>query len=181
MKPDAIAVAVVVLVLALGVLLILWLQPRDLLEDASVQGLAGPLPPALAPVAAAAPVVAPAPQSVSVYFEFDRAELRDAEAAKLEPLLKRAFKRIDAVGHADRIGPAEYNMKLSARRADAVKAYLAARDVAPHAVHASAKGEGEPKSGDDCFDMGVELRRNEGLVRCLQRDRRVDVIVVSES
>ena len=185
MKPDVIAVATVLVVLALGALLVLWLQPRDPLAGATVQGLAGPLPAAVAPVVAAAPAASaaaapPAPQSLSVYFDFDRAELRAAEAAKLEPLLGRAFKRIEAAGHADRIGPAEYNMKLSARRAAAVKAYLTARDVQPDAVHASAKGEREPKSGDGCFDMGPELRRNRALVECLRPDRRVEVSVVAD-
>ena len=186
MKLEQIVVGSVVLALGATVWLIVWLQPEEPMEQAVVEGLAGPVratspaPPAVAPAAAPAPATAPAPraaESVSVYFDFDRAEVSDGEAAKLEGLLKREFKRIEAVGHADRIGAAAYNLQLSARRANAVKAYLTARDVPPEAVHATAKGELEPRSGDDCFDMGPELRRNRGLVECLQPDRRVEVSV----
>jgi OOP family OmpA-OmpF porin len=119
-----------------------------------------------------------------VLFEFDRAVLRDAEGDKLERLLagpRAKALRIDAVGHADRIGPAAYNLRLSQRRADAVKSYLLKKkEIGPAAVRTSARGELEPASGDACVGMGAEIRRNLGLVECLQPDRRVEVSIDRE-
>jgi len=122
------------------------------------------------------------PLSARLLFAFDRAALDSAESAKLARLARvikdAAFQRIDAVGHADRIGTEAYNLKLSERRADAVKAYLVSLGTEAGVIHTSAKGEAEPVSGDDCIDMGRENRRNRALIECLQPDRRVAVNVV---
>ena len=184
MKPDAIVIGAV-LVAVTAALLVIWLQRDDPLDRAIVQGLAGPqpasTPPAIPTASTPPPPAAGAgePLSVSVLFEFDGALLRRTEIAKLERLLQAGFKRIEAIGHADRIGPAPYNMRLSERRAQAVKAYLVSRRVDPAVVGASAKGELEPASGDACVDMGPQTRRNVGLVRCLQPDRRVEVTLAA--
>jgi len=183
MKPDAIVIGAVLVAVVAAALLVIWLQQDDALDRSVVQGLAGPQP-ASAPPALPAPSVPPPvaraaePVSASVLFEFDRAVLRETEAAKLDRLLQERFKYIEAVGHADRIGPASYNMRLSERRAAAVKDYLMGRNVDRGAVRASAKGELEPRSGDACVDMGPETRRNAGLVECLQADRRVEVTLM---
>jgi OOP family OmpA-OmpF porin len=180
MKPDAMVIGAVLVAVAAAALFVIWLQEDDPLERDMVQGLAGPQP-ASPPPAVPAPRKEPAvaqPISATVLFEFDRAVLRETEAAKLGRLLLRGFKRIEAVGHADRIGPAGYNMRLSERRAAAVKDYLVDRNVEPGAVGTSAKGELEPVSGDACVDMGRETRRNAGLVECLQADRRVEVTLI---
>lgn len=180
MKPDAIAIGAVLIAVAATALLVIWLQRDDTLDRAMIQGLAGPQPasaPPATPAPSAPPPVARAaePVSASVLFEFDRSVLRETEAEKLDRLLQGGFKRIEAAGHADRIGPAGYNMRLSERRAAAVKDYLVGRNVDPAAMRTSAKGELEPASGDACVDMGPETRRNAGLVECLQPDRRVEV------
>ena len=187
MKPDALVIGVVIAVLAAAVLLAVWLQDDDPLDRPVVQELAGPRTPAPEPVAppvagGAAPALAPEPVSALVLFEFDRAVLREAEAAKLDRLLanlRAKGVRLEAIGHADRIGPAAYNLRLSQRRADAVKAYLVQKkEIDAAAVRTSAKGELVPASGDACEDMGPELRRNTGLVECLQPDRRVEVSLI---
>jgi OOP family OmpA-OmpF porin len=177
MKPDALVIGVVVAVLAAAVVLAVWLQKDDQLERPPVQELAGPRTPP-------APAAAPEPVTTTVLFEFDRAVLRDAEGDKLERLLagpRAKALRIDAVGHADRIGPAAYNLRLSQRRADAVKSYLLKKkEIGPAAVRTSARGELEPASGDACVGMGAEIRRNLDLVECLQPDRRVEVSIDRE-
>lgn len=185
MKPDAIVIGAVLVAVTAAALLVIWLQRDDPLDRAIVQGLAGPqpasAPPAIPTASTPPPPAASAdePLSASVLFEFDRALLRQTETAKLDRLLQGGFKRIEAIGHADRIGPAAYNMRLSERRAQAVKAYLVGRNVDPAAVRTSAKGELEPASGDACVDMRPETRRNVGLVRCLQPDRRVEVTLAA--
>ena len=184
MKPDAIVIGAVLVAVAAAALFVIWLQSDDPLDRGLVQGLAGPQPataPPAIPAPSAPPLAVPRaaePLSASVLFEFDRAVLSETEAAKLDRLLRGGFKRIQAVGHADRIGPAGYNMRLSERRAAAVKDYLVRRNIDRGAVRTSAKGELEPASGDACVDMGPETRRNAGLVQCLQADRRVEVTLI---
>lgn len=187
MKSQFFVLAVVVAVLAAAVLLVLWLQKPDPLSGAGVEALAerqaASAPPAVAPAAQspAAPAAPLLPLSASLLFGFDRAELSAAEAAKLDRLLATLGAkavRLEAVGHADRIGPASYNLRLSQRRADAVKAYLVKKRIDPLAVRTGAKGEREPASGDACVGMGPETRRNRGLVECLGPDRRVELTVL---
>jgi len=121
------------------------------------------------------------PLSASVLFEFDQSALRPGESAKLDELAARikgrAFDRLDAVGHADRIGGDSYNLQLSKRRADAVRAYLVGKGIDAGRVRANAKGESEAASGESCKNMGPESRTNQKLIECLQRDRRVEVSV----
>jgi OOP family OmpA-OmpF porin len=187
MKPDALTIGAVLVAVAAVALFVIWLQQDDPPGRAVVQGLAGPQPesaPPAIPAPSAPPPVARAAKPIfaSVLFEFDRAVLRETEAAKLDRLLANlkanGLQRLDATGHADRIGPAAYNMKLSRRRAEVVKAYLVGKDIDGAAVRISARGELEPASGDACVDMGQETRRNAGLVECLQPDRRVEVTLI---
>ena len=135
-----------------------------------------------APIAPASAATLPEPLTARPLFGFDRAHLEGAEAAKLAALSAAikdaAVERIDAVGHADRIGPAAYNLALSQRRAEAVKTYLVDLGVDADLVRTSAKGETEPATGDGCIDMGPETSRNRALVECLQPDRRVAVTIL---
>lgn len=182
MRIDAMVLGGVVLIAAAVALVVVWIQRSVPMDSELMEGVvalpAAPEPAAPLPVATAAPLEPAPPGEIAVYFDFDRAELPAAESAKLAPLLERAFKRIEAVGHADRIGPAAYNRALSQRRADAVRDYLVRNKVDPGLVNTGAKGELEPASGDGCVDMGPERRANRGLVQCLQPDRRVDVTFV---
>ena len=146
--------------------------------------------PVPAPVAPAAPpkatAVAPVSERVTlsadVLFEFDRAVLRDGGKQQLDKLVADtsgiALEVIIASGHADRIGAANYNQRLSTRRSETVKAYLVSKGVDPNRVYAEGKGESQPVTGDKCAKMGREHRSNKKLVDCLQPDRRVDVEVI---
>ena len=180
--------AVVIAVLVGIIILSLWgLQKSNPYEPVVVQELGGsrewpavPKPPLPIASANAAPLAAvPEPASASLLFEFDRAVLQASEAAKLDKVVEilraKGLRRLDAVGHADRIGDARYNQRLSERRAEAVKAYLVERKIDAAAVQTSALGEHEALSGDACTDMGPERRRNAALVECLQPDRRVEL------
>lgn len=169
---------IVVLAVAAGATLTLWLHQPDPVHEIAVQAFAAPVVPV------AAPVREP-PRALAVHFDYDRAVLRAGDAQSLDEWLKSAreygFKRIDAVGHAGRIGSAAYNVALSQRRAEAVKSYLARRGVAAGIIRTVARGELEPKTGDACADMGPERRGNAGLVECLLPDRRVDVSLAIDS
>lgn len=182
MRTELVVVGVIVAVLGAAVLAVRWLQQPDPIEAAMREPLPAPQPAAPAaatPVAAAPPAAAP-PASAAVLFDFDSAVLRAAESAKLDRLLESQgksapFARIEAVGHADRIGAADYNLKLSARRAAAVRDYFLGRSVDAAKLGTSARGELDSATGDGCLEMGPPLRRNARLVECLQPDRRVEV------
>ena len=108
--------------------------------------------PAAAPAPAPAPVAAPAPapaRNYIVFFDFDKADLK-SDAQTVVRQAATGFKnstgvtRIEATGHADRSGTPAYNMKLSERRAEAVRAELIAQGVPANAITISAKGETQP-------------------------------------
>lgn len=97
-------------------------------------------------VEAPAPIIEP-----SVYivlFDFDRANIRpDGQAVINEVLAASAAMgapQISVTGHADRSGPADYNLALSLRRADAVRQALIAGGVSADQITVSGRGEEEP-------------------------------------
>jgi len=103
-------------------------------------------PPPPPPVAQPAP--APAPRQFIVFFDWDSARLTDqarniirqaAEAARRD-----GYARIDLTGHADRSGADNYNVRLSQRRADAVKAELQRLGINAGEITTTARGEAQP-------------------------------------
>jgi outer membrane protein OmpA-like peptidoglycan-associated protein len=140
--------------------------------------------PAALTTSAPAPAPAPAPAAeepvtVALYFDFDRSGLRADEKPKLDALVAKvkgkSFKRLEAVGHADRIGEEPYNDQLSRKRAEAVVAYLALNGIDTAQLSAEGIGEHESTTGDACKDLGAESPANEKLVECLKTDRYVQI------
>ena len=141
-------------------------------------------PAARAPAAAAAaPVAAPAKCDFSVNlaadstFAFNKATLTPAAKATLDKtVLARlgSCAKVDSLiitGHTDRLGSQAYNQKLSEKRADAVKAYLAGKGVKADVVDTMGAGKTQPiKRCDD------KLGRKP-LIECLAPNRRVTVDV----
>ncbi len=146
-----------------------------------------------APIAAAepapepAPAPAPAPEPVKCtpqmdtitvgaekLFGFDKANLKDEGKAALDEAaakIKAApeIKAVIVTGHTDRIGSEAYNQKLSERRANQVKDYLASQGVDAAIIEAVGKGESEPV---------VQCAGNKAtkkLISCLQPNRRVEI------
>jgi len=106
-----------------------------------------PPPPAAAPV----PPPAPAPQvarTYLVFFDWDRADLttraREIIAEAAQNARRVQTTRIEVAGHADRSGSAQYNQRLSQRRADAVAAELVRNGVSRNEIFVSAYGESRP-------------------------------------
>jgi len=148
-----------------------------------------PTPEAPRPVAAPAPAPRPAPAPApsgpkaekittasTVNFDFDRYVIRPDARGKLDDLVGRlrnvSLEVIIAVGHADRLGGDAYNMKLSVRRADSVKAYLVSKGVATSRIYTEGKGERQPVR--DCKGSG----KTKELIACLEPNRRVETEAV---
>jgi outer membrane protein OmpA-like peptidoglycan-associated protein len=140
-----------------------------------------------APERAAAPERAPvpvakAPMSVSFeaepLFSFDKSVIRGDQRSKLDEFVASLkgtqYDSIDVFGHADRIGSTKYNLNLSQRRANAVKAYLVRQGIPSGKINAEGRGESEPVTGDNC-----KGQRGKTLISCLEPDRRVDVSVTA--
>ena len=83
-------------------------------------------------------------------FAFDSAELNMADKAALDKAVKQIkaekAEKVLVKAYADSTGPAEYNLALSQRRADAVAAYLVKEGVCKKSI--TAKGYGSTTAFD---------------------------------
>ena len=137
---------------------------------------AKPVPP---PAAAPKPAAVKVKLSADTLYDFDKAVLRPEGKAKLDELADKIkdmkIEVIIAVGHTDRIGSVKYNLKLSDRRAESVKAYLISKGVEANRIYTEGKGKSQPvtKPGQ-CKGRKVTKK----LIACLQPDRRVDIEVI---
>jgi OOP family OmpA-OmpF porin len=141
------------------------------------------------PVPVAAVVVPPvhrktvfaADSSVGSLFDFGKADVKPSGKEAIDRFstdLKGAdYALITVVGHTDRIGSHAYNMKLSAQRADAVKAYIVeSAGVPADKIEASGVDGADPVTKpDECKGKKV----TKALIACLAPDRRVEVEVNS--
>lgn len=123
-------------------------------------------------VAAPPPPPAPAPAAVQkkivlrgVNFDFDKANIRpDAtpilkEAATI--LKENATLKVSVEGHTDAKGTDDYNLKLSMRRAAAVKAFLVQEGVAESRLSTRGLGESQPVASNETDDGRAQNRRVE--------------------
>ncbi len=67
--------------------------------------------------------------------------------------------KLNITGHADDRASDEYNMDLSQRRADAVRAYLISQGVSGDRITTTAKGESQPKVNATTVEARAENRR----------------------
>ena len=150
---------------------------------------AAPVPPKAAPTSPPKAVEPPpraAPEkllpqkinfSAEALFDFDKAVLKPEGKAMLDDLVRTLqgakYEVIIATGHADRFGSVAYNQKLSERRANAVRDYLAAREIPLNRISATGKGKSQPVTKpNECKGL-----KSAKVIACLQPDRRVDVEV----
>ena len=98
-----------------------------------------------------------------VHFAYDRANISVTTAPVLDRVasLLRGNLAITLTieGHADERGSAEYNVKLSQRRADAVRVYLAAAGVASARMKTLALGKSKPEVKADNIEGHALNRR----------------------
>lgn len=105
-------------------------------------------------------------------FPFDSAELSDAGVqmlAKAAETHKDVYiHRVVVAGYTDKIGDDDYNLRLSQRRAEAVKAELVAHGFPEERIRVTAHGSGDPLV--TCPGVAGKALRN-----CLAPNRRVEV------
>ncbi|HEX7186124.1 MAG TPA: OmpA family protein [Thermoanaerobaculia bacterium] len=103
-----------------------------------------------------------------VLFEVDSAMIDSSGRSTLEDMAgvlnEYAKTAVVVQGHTDATGSEEHNQQLSERRADSVRAYLAARGVDADRMAALGYGEGYPVASNDS-----ESGR--------QQNRRVDILL----
>jgi OOP family OmpA-OmpF porin len=127
-----------------------------------------PAPPPV-PAAASAPTAEKVTFEADTFFDFDKFALKPAGKAKLDDLVSKLkgtdIEVVVATGHTDSVGSEAYNLKLSMRRANAVKAFLVSKGIPADRVFTEGKGESKPVASN---------KTSEGRAR----NRRVDVEVV---
>lgn len=116
--------------------------------------------------------------SADAFFDFDKSTLRPQGRELLNKvaaeLVKNAgdVKSIALVGHTDAVGSAEYNQKLSVRRADAVRNYLIEKGVNPSII--TATGEGISHTFDNATAEGRSKNRRVDVKISAVREVKVD-------
>jgi OOP family OmpA-OmpF porin len=158
-------------------------------QSAYVAVAAAPAPaPVMAPAPVAAPPVAPMPApappapmrvtfSADALFDFDKSTIKPAgeqELGKFAAQLRGVqYDGVRITGHTDRLGPHDYNLKLSERRAQAVREYLVREGIAPTKLEARGVDGADPVTHGECKGS----KPTATLIACLQPDRRVEVEV----
>ncbi len=96
-----------------------------------------------------APSTAARPELASIYFDYDRAEIRtDARGSLRENATainsNSTWGVVTVEGHCDERGSEEYNLALGERRANAVKRYLSDLGVPSTRMRTVSFGEARP-------------------------------------
>ncbi|WP_297909632.1 outer membrane protein OmpA [Thiomonas sp.] len=139
-------------------------------DGAIVAKAAAPAPvaePAPAPAPAPAPVPVPTSEKITysadAFFNFDKSVLLPAGKQALDELAQKIkevnLETVISTGYTDSFGPVKYNLKLSQRRAMAVKEYLVSQGIPADKVYIEGKGKTDfrvdPKSCHGTFKARV--------------------------
>ncbi len=132
-------------------------------------------PPAPPPVAAApAPLPAqPLRLSADALFGFDSDVLSQAGQSAVQGVLAQVreasqVQSIQVVGYTDRIGGADYNQRLSQRRAESVRVALVQGGVPAQTIRAEGRGAADPL-------VQCTQQNQRELIACLAPNRRVQI------
>lgn len=98
-------------------------------------------------------------------FDFDKTTVLPADqAAMLAEVSKMqgvTWQKVRATGHTDSIGAVAYNERLSARRAQAVKAFLVGKGLDPAMIDTAGNGPASPVADNDSAGGRAKNRRTE--------------------
>jgi len=100
-----------------------------------------------------------------IFFDFDSDKLRPESTADLQEAVRLLQEypdlKVEIQGHTDSVGPADYNLRLSQRRAEAVKRYLVEHGISPDRLVAKGYGETHPVAPNDTEENRQKNRRVE--------------------
>jgi peptidoglycan-associated lipoprotein len=143
-------------------------------------GATGPMGPA-GPMGAQGPAGPAGAQAVAgknwasfrnFLFDFDTSSIRSNETSHVSEiaayLKQNPSARVGIDGHADPRGTDAYNQSLSERRVNTIRDALVAAGVPSDKIQTGAFGESQPKC-------------NESTEACWQRDRRVEVLIGTDT
>jgi OOP family OmpA-OmpF porin len=132
---------------------------------------APPPPPAAPPPPPPPPPPAKGTKLATVgeaYFDFDKAELKPSAEDVLRETVKTLKDNPDlhvvVEGHTDSIGSDQYNLRLSEKRAEAVKRYLVRQGVDPSRITTRGYGESRPIADNTSREGRAKNRRAEIVV-----------------
>lgn len=87
------------------------------------------------------------PERFRLYFQEGSTNLTpDSErafAAVFDDVKRRPDYQVEVIGHTDRVGDADFNLALSHKRAEVIRARLIERGIAANSVSSTGRGEGD--------------------------------------
>ncbi len=105
-------------------------------------------------------------------FDFDKSAIRSNETSHVSDIasymMQNPTARVGIDGHTDPRGTDSFNQGLSERRVNAIRDALVDAGVSIRKIHTGAFGESQPKC-------------NEPTEACWQRDRRVEVLIGTDT
>jgi len=104
-----------------------------------------------------------------VFFDTNKATIKPVSFGILDQVAQVLqdnpfIKKLQVAGHTDDVGPDDKNMKLSQARAEAVRAYLISKGVAPERLEAVGYGETKPLVPEKTKEARAKNRRVEFLI-----------------
>ncbi len=103
----------------------------------------------------------PVVSDYTIYFDHDEHDIRASEQSTLDQVAREIKKfepyEVTVEGHADRSGPADYNVMLSQKRAQTVSDALTDRGIPNRVLDEEARGESDPAVATK---DGVRLQEN---------------------
>ena len=101
----------------------------------------------------------------TLFFDFDRHDLRSSESSKLDRLASilrsSPLAKLQIEGHADAQGSNNYNDNLSILRAEAVRDYLQQQDIGADRIEVLGYGEMQPVDDNSTEEGRAQNRRVE--------------------
>lgn len=111
------------------------------------------------------PVASKVVFNADAFFDFDKAVLKPEGRKLLDQVATQVgtinLETIIAVGYTDSIGSVPYNIKLSQRRANAVKAYLVTKGIDANRIYTEGKGKANPVADNKTAAGRAKNRRVE--------------------
>ena len=109
------------------------------------------------------------PQAHSVYYDYDRSEIKSEDVKLIEAhaqyLREHTDLKVKVEGNADERGSAEYNLALGQRRADAVQKRMTILGIPSDRIETVSFGKEKPKARGHEESSWSENRRSDIVYR----------------